>query len=309
MTTGGSPLEATAYLAPEGLLDQLRGELKNIKAVHERLVIASGPPQASVWAQNVWYAPTQYQIVSIGDAVRILKAQQRNWYPYETGTGLHRRTALIVEQLPHVSAKPLTFPTTVPTAPLGSFMLLGANTLLASGSCSSPFPNGAPNFLEFKVGPPSRAYLKLFEGLTRLGKMPKPGETCLDLGACPGGWTWVIAGLGANVTAYDRAELDPSVVAMPNVTAIKGDAFAAKPDNVGAIDWLFSDVICYPERLLEHVRLWWESGLCKNFVCSLKFQGTEHYGVIPEFLEIPGSQVFHSFNNKHELTWARVDIA
>ena len=123
----------------------------------------------------------------------------------------HRRAALIQERLPHVSAKPIVFPAAAPTAPLGSWTLLAPDRLLAAAQCSSPFPNGEVQFVEDKTGPPNRAYLKLWEALVRLRRWPQPGERCLDLGASPGGWTWVLAKLGANVIAIDKAPLDPRI--------------------------------------------------------------------------------------------------
>lgn len=300
-----SRLKAIAYLAPEGFVAQLQAELQNVQAVHERLILARGPLQAAHWAQNIWLAPEIVKIASIKDAARQLKAVQRNWWPY--AFHLHRRTEHIQNELPHLSAKPLAFPADLPTAPLGSFALLDESTLLYSAACTSPFPNGEPAFEEFKVGPPSRAYLKLFEALTVLGVRPRPGERCVELGASPGGWTWVIARLGASVVAYDRAPLDPLVLAMPGVEGRVGDAFQAKPEQFpDGIDWLFSDIICYPGKLLEHVRLWLASGKCRNFVCTLKFQGDDHYGVIAEFAAIPGARVFHLAHNKHELTFALI---
>ena len=68
-------------------------------------------------------------------------------------------------------------------------------------------------------------------------------------------------------------------------------------------DWIFSDVICYPERLLEWVTRWIASEKCSNFIVTLKFQGTEHYGVIPKFAALHGSHILHLSSNKHELTW------
>lgn len=298
-------LEATAYLAPDGFLPQLTTELRGIEATHGRLVVARGPKQPAHWAQNTWLEPTVVKIASIKDAARQLKAVQRNWWPY--AAQLHRRTEHIQKELPHVSAKALAFPSVLPEAPLGSFMLLDETTMLYSARCTSPFPNGEPAFEEFKVGPPSRAYLKLFEALTLLGVAPTAGEICVELGASPGGWTWVIARLEARVVAYDRAPLDPSVLAMAGVEGRVGDAFQAKPALFpDGIDWLFSDIICYPEKLLEHVRLWLASGLCRNYVCTLKFQGDEHYAVTRDFAAIPGARVFHLAHNKHELTFALV---
>ena len=292
---------STGYLAAPGFLPQLLGELRNVKKVHDHLVIAAGDPQTCTWAENIWYDPQVIEVASIGEAAKALKAIQRNWWPY--AWQLHRRHALIQEKLPHVGAKPMRFPEVYPDSPLGSFTLLGPTTLLASPVCSSPFPNGVPSFVEDGDGPPSRAYLKLWEAFTHLKKWPTKGERCLDLGASPGGWTWVLAKLGASVIAYDRAELAPNVLAMRGVSSVKGDAFAATPDKVGPVNWLCSDVICYPERLRDFVKLWLDSGRCKNFVCTLKFQGDSHYGVIDDMRKIPGSTVIHLHNNKHEVTW------
>ena len=68
----------------------------------------------------------------------------------------------------------------------------------------------------------------------RAGVWPQPGETCLDLGAAPGGWTWAIASLGAQVTAVDRAPLDDAVAAMPGVTTRQESAFGIDPANEAA---------------------------------------------------------------------------
>jgi 23S rRNA (cytidine2498-2'-O)-methyltransferase len=300
-------LDSTGYLAPEERLEQLTAELEGVTAVHGRLVIAAGPPQACAWAENLWLDVHQLAAVSIGDAVQQLCRVQRNWWPY--AFTLHRRSELTKSKLPHITAKPLRFPEPAPTAPLGAFTWLDNESLLCAANCSSPFPNGEARFVEFteQEGPPSRAYLKLFEALTLLGRMPARGERCLEIGASPGGWTWVLATLGAQVLAVDRAPLAPNVARFRNVEERLGNAFQATPESVGPVAWLFSDVICYPEKLYEYVRIWLDSGKCKNFVCTLKFQGTEHYGVIDQFRAIPGSRVLHLFHNRHELTWMRLD--
>ena len=295
----------TAYLAAEGCEADLAREI-GADAVFAlgRLLIANGPPRTAAWAANIWLEPRHIPIVSIGDAVRQLKAIQRNWA--QLPLAHHRRAALIEAQLPKVTAKPLTFGTPAPTSPLGSWTLVSPDMLLASPRCSSPFRNGEALFVEDKQGPPNRAYLKLWEVFTLLGAAPAAGETCLDLGACPGGWTWVLQRLGAKVIAVDKAPLEPAIAALPGVTVRQQSAFAMEPRDLGPIDWLFSDVICYPERLFKLIRRWLDAGFTGRCVCTLKFQAETDFNAIAAFAAIPGSRLMHLHNNKHELTWVRL---
>lgn len=295
--------EFSAYLAADGFTDDLIAELgePRVREVYDRLVIADGPATHAVWAENIWRNPQLIEIESIGDAAKKLRAIQRSWANY--AFDYHRRSKLITEKLPHVSGKPLTFGKPLPTSPLGSWSLIDDNLMIAASDCSSPIPNGAYVFNEDKEDPPSRAYLKLWEALTRAPRMPQPGETCLDLGACPGGWTWVLQSLGAHVISVDKAPLAPNVAALPNVKYVQQSAFALKPEEIGKVDWLFSDIICYPERLLRLVQEWKASGLVRNMVCTIKFQGETDFKMTESFLEIPGSTAFHLYNNKHEITW------
>jgi 23S rRNA (cytidine2498-2'-O)-methyltransferase len=139
--------------------------------------------------------------------------------------------------------------------------------------------------------------------LVRLRRWPQPGERCLDLGASPGGWTWVLAKLGATVVAIDKAPLDPRISAMPGVEWRGESAFPLVPESVGPVDWLFSDIVCYPARLLRLVERWRSSGLVNNFVCTIKFQGETDHDSAEAFAKIPGAQVLHLHHNKHELTF------
>jgi 23S rRNA (cytidine2498-2'-O)-methyltransferase len=295
----------TAYLAAEGFEGQLREELARagvaVRAEHGRLLLSDAPAHAAAWAANIWQDCVELPVASIGTAAKALRDIQRNWAMYAPVH--HRRAALIQERLPHVSARPVVFPAAAPTAPLGSWTLLAPDRMLAGAACSAPFPNGEVELVEDKVGPPSRAYLKLWEALVRLRRWPQPGERCLDLGACPGGWTWVLARLGAHVIAVDKAPLDPGVAAMPLVEWRGESAFGLDPASVGPVDWLFSDVICYPARLLRLVERWRASGLVRNFVCTIKFQGETDHETASAFAAIPGARVLHLHQNKHELTF------
>ena len=294
---------AAAYLAPEGLETVLAEELAfagaGIAAWHGRLALSPDPPVASAWALDTWTAPQEIPVASVKGAASALRAMQRNWSAY--GVLHHRRMALIAGNLPPVKARPLVFPEPAPAAPLGAWTLLAPDLMLASATKSSPFVNGECAFIEDRIGPPSRAYLKLWEACTRIGCWPQPGETCLDLGASPGGWTWAIARLGATVTAIDKADLDPRVAAMAGVSLRRESAFALAPEKV---DWLFSDIIAYPDRLLALVQRWIAAGAARRIVCTVKFQGATDHAMAAAFAAIPGGRLMHLHHNKHELTFA-----
>jgi 23S rRNA (cytidine2498-2'-O)-methyltransferase len=301
-------LIAACYLAAEDfeaeLAEELRRAGRSITAWHGRLALSPEPPLAAAWALDTWTAPQEFPAPSVKAAADALRGIQRNWALYSAAH--HRRAALIEARLPPVKARPLTFPAPAPGGHLGGWTLLAPDRLLASPTKTSPFVNGAVQFIEDREGPPSRAYLKLWEALVRLGRWPQPGESCLDLGASPGGWSWALAKLGAQVTAVDKAPLDPAVAAMPEVTVRQESAFGLDPTREPGVDWLFSDVICYPARLLALVRRWLEAGKARHVVCTIKFQGETDHNVAAAFAAIPGALLFHGAHNKHELMFCRL---
>ncbi|OIO03993.1 MAG: methyltransferase [Desulfovibrionaceae bacterium CG1_02_65_16] len=303
----------TGYLAALGFLPELMAELDFEgpagagHLVYGDLVFAKRERPAA-WAQNIWRQARLLPAPSIGQAAKALHAMQRNWWPHPVR--LARRAALVAEKLPKVSARPQVFGEPAPCAPLGSFTLWDETALIAAVDCASPYPDGQVCFVEDHVSAPSRAYLKLWEALTLLGALPKRGELCLDLGSCPGGWTWVLASLGASVFSVDRAPIEASIAAMPGVEYCQGSGFGLDPRTAGGpgarVDWLCSDMACYPARLYELVTRWLEADACRNFVCTLKCQGETDFATIAAFAAIPGSRVLHLAHNKHELTWALI---
>ncbi len=295
-----------AYLAAEGLEQPLAEELAQagvaISTWHGRLALSPDPPVASVWALDVWTAPQVHPVASIKAAAGLLRDQQRNWSAYAVLH--HRRTALIGSCLPPVRARPLRFPEPAPTSHLGAWTLLDRDRMLASPTKTSPFAMGECRFEEDHIGPPSRAYLKLWEALTRLGVHPGPGHRCLDLGASPGGWTWALASLGASVRAVDKAPLDPRIAAMPGVEQVIESAFATAPEPV---DWLVCDVVAYPVRMLDLMERWIAAEAANRIVCTVKFQGATDHATAAKFSTLSHGRLVHLFHNKHELTflWTR----
>ncbi len=64
----------------------------------------------------------------------------------------------------------------------------------------------------------SRASYKLIE-IDEKFSLVKPGQTIVDLGAAPGGWSQVVAKRAGNVVALDLLPMDP----IEGVTIIQGD--------------------------------------------------------------------------------------
>ena len=318
-------LDGIAFLAFPDTLDFLKTELSerfslsslsgtDSKAFGEILYIENTSEKRTdlflseqpYWARTTLLEPFLLHFESIGDAAKALKEIQRNWAPYQYQS--FRRAALIQEKLPYINLKAKNFPVEIPKSPIGVYTLIDDKTILASAKTSSFLPAGKIEFVEDHENPPSRAYLKIQESLTLARHffgvpLPGPDSRCFEAGACPGGWTWVLVNLGAKVYAVDRAELAPSLMQNPLVEFCAHDAFTLKPEEIGKCDWVFSDVICYPERLLEWVKKWLDSGLTKKMICTIKMQGAIDYEIVKKFAEIPDSRVVHLNYNKHELTW------
>lgn len=254
-----------------------------------------------LFAQVTWINCKRLSITSINDGIKQLRALGMNWALFSIAH--HRRAQLIQDGLHKINQESIPFLAAQPKHVMGGWTLYDQNTIICSQETTSRYPLGKVEFIENKTTPPSRAYLKLWEFFTVHSQLPAKGSHVLDMGACPGGWSWVLASLGLQVTAVDKAPLDDTIAHVPNITFLQESAFALSPDSIPHVDWFFSDIICYPERLLNLIKIWMQQGQVKNFVCTIKFQGEADFAVIDQFLALPGSQMVHLYHNKHEVTW------
>lgn len=304
---GQSNLETTitGYLAPTDFEQDLKTELGlmgiEILSQHGRLFLCKGEAQDVVFAQDTWTKVEILPYTSISHAAELLKSRARRWSHYSLNN--HRRGELIKDRVPQAKIKRYDFLEEIPKSPIGVFALLSDQEIIISPETTCPLPFGEINFNEDKINPPSRAYLKLWELFTLYGYKPEPGMKTIDVGSCPGGWTWVLQSVGTNVVSVDKAPLDPKIAALPNIEFKQESAFGLRPQHVGKLDWFFSDIICYPDKLLELVTRWRESGLVDNFACTIKFQKPTDFETMFKFKAIPGSRVIHLSCNKHEVTW------
>ncbi|HAR43749.1 MAG TPA: hypothetical protein DCS07_14130 [Bdellovibrionales bacterium] len=251
------------------------------------------------WAQSVWRNVQSVEVESIGDAQRKLKAISNSWRYH--GDLFARRGALIAEGLNLAKpSRPFRFPSRGEKNPPPVFTLAEPGLILYSQDIRRPTYDGKVTFFEDKITAPSRAYLKLWEALTILGAWPRGDEKVVDLGSSPGSWSWALAELGVSVLSIDRSPLSEKLQKYKNIEFTAGDAFSFKPQPM---DWVFSDVICYPDKLLEYLRIWLESGHCQKFVCSVKFAGAPDHPIVDQFRKLPHSRILHLSCNKNELTW------
>lgn len=296
----------TGYLAIFKFESELEREfeIRGIKVAHkkDRLYLVEGDAPQMIWAQMTAYKLQPIQITSINDGAKKLKALGRNWGLFTVGH--HRRAQLIQDELPKYNTKPIPFRAPLPTSPMGFWTLWEPDLMYASMETSSPYALGEMTFQEDKVMPPSRAYLKLWEFFTVYAPEAISGGTSIDVGSCPGGWTWVLRTLEFDkVYSVDKAPIEQRISDMGRIEFRKESAFGLDPKTFEPIDWFCSDIICYPERLLNLVNRFREAGIVKNFVCTIKYQSETDWEQTLKFLEIPGSRIVHLHHNKHEVTW------
>ena len=147
-------------------------------------------------------------------------------------------------------------------------------------SLISPYIGGYHTVEDNKEAP-SRAFKKILEAQDILGKYMGAGDVVVDLGASPGGWSYIARQQGADVIALDRSPLRKDLMADKQVTFIKADAFKYSPQK--SIDWVISDIISIPERVIELVTYWVIEKRCTHFVFTIKFHGHENYMVLEKF--------------------------
>lgn len=132
---------------------------------------------------------------------------------------------------------------------------------------ASTWPGGRAR-MKLPAGAPSRATAKLQEALSWIGIAPGPGEVCVDLGAAPGGWTFVLLAKRARVIAVDRAAMAPALARDRRLTHVRENAFDFRPDE--PVDWLLCDMVHKPAEVARLIARWGREGLARLVVANLK---------------------------------------
>jgi 23S rRNA (cytidine2498-2'-O)-methyltransferase len=138
---------------------------------------------------------------------------------------------------------------------------------------SAPWPMGVPR-LKMHADAPSRSALKLEEALLVLlsaddrRRLLREGMRAADLGAAPGGWTWVLTRHKLQVTAIDNGPLRPHVMDTGLVQHLRADGFAWHPTK--PLDWMVCDMVEQPSRVAARMAEWFREGWCRHAIFNLK---------------------------------------
>lgn len=138
---------------------------------------------------------------------------------------------------------------------------------------SAPWPLGIPR-LRLLPDAPSRSALKLEEALLTLlddndrARLLREGMRAADLGAAPGGWTWVLTRHGLHVSAIDNGPLRQHVLDTGLVEHLRADGFLWQPPR--PLDWMVCDMVEQPRRVAERMATWLREGWCRQSIFNLK---------------------------------------
>ena len=125
---------------------------------------------------------------------------------------------------------------------------------------------------------PSRSYLKIEEAFSVFSCMPMAGDTVVDLGAAPGGWSFAASKRGASVQAIDNGPLKKGAAASPYIQHIKADAFKWFPPH--QVDWLFCDMVEEPSCVLTLINKWLSRRMCRYAIINLKCGHTSPHDIL-----------------------------
>jgi 23S rRNA (cytidine2498-2'-O)-methyltransferase len=161
-------------------------------------------------------------------------------------------------------------------------LLSGTHALLArsEGDAIPPWPQGIPRLRQSRDAP-SRSALKLEEALLVLldaderARWLKPGMKAADLGAAPGGWSWILARAGVHVTAIDNGPLAESALATGLIRHVRADGFRWQPQQ--PLDWMVCDMVEQPRRVAARMAEWFVQRWCRRAVFNLKLPMKKRY--------------------------------
>lgn len=145
------------------------------------------------------------------------------------------------------------------------------------------WPQGIPR-LRVPKDAPSRSAQKLEEAIETLmddeerARWLKPGMSAVDLGAAPGGWSYILARRHVHVTAIDNGPLSETVLATGLVRHLRADGFNWQPPQ--PMDWMVCDMVEQPSRVAARMAEWFANGWCRRAIFNLKLPMKKRYAEV-----------------------------
>lgn len=154
---------------------------------------------------------------------------------------------------------------------------------------NSPVYMGIPR-LKFPVDAPSRSTLKLEEAFhvfipyEEWEERLASGMSAVDLGACPGGWTYQLVKRSMMVHAVDNGPMAPSLMETGQVRHHQADGFKFEPTSKN-ITWLVCDMVEKPAKVAALMTTWIVNEWCREAIFNLKLPMKKRYEEVAHILD------------------------
>jgi 23S rRNA (cytidine2498-2'-O)-methyltransferase len=152
--------------------------------------------------------------------------------------------------------------------------------------------------LKFPQDAPSRSTLKLEEAIqsfctrAQQSMLFVKGMSAVDLGACPGGWTYQLVSRGIRTEAIDNGAMDEKLMQTGLVDYHSVDGFSYRPQQ-GHVDWLVCDMIEKPDRVALLMQTWLQNAWASAAIFNLKLPMKKRYKTLAPLME-----QFHQLHQK-----------
>ena len=175
---------------------------------------------------------------------------------------------------------------------------------------SDPRPGGIHR-MAFDPAAPARSYMKVEEAFDLMGERPARGQTVVDLGASPGGWSYAFLKRGCAVTAVDNGPMrlrDPERHG-GRLTHVREDGVTFEPlPRSRPVDWLVSDMLVSTGKNIGMLRRWFDGRWMQRFVVNVKLPQVELYPSLRPMVDyldtVPGVafRLRHLYHDRREVT-------
>ncbi|SFB92664.1 23S rRNA (cytidine(2498)-2'-O)-methyltransferase RlmM [Pseudoalteromonas denitrificans] len=182
---------------------------------------------------------------------------------------------------------------------------------------NSEFFMGIPR-LKMPGAAPSRSTLKLDEAFivfvpdSEKEQRIRSSMNAVDLGACPGGWTYQLVRRGMFVQAVDNGPMAESLMETGQVKHFTEDGFKFRSDKKN-IDWLVCDMVEKPAKVTKLMIDWAVNGFVTELIFNLKLPMKKRFDSVYENLSLIRTelkkyniefklQAKHLYHDREEIT-------